>query len=71
MAMTFGGVLLGVVGALMSTRLMTGLLYEVTATDLTTFTTAVTVALGTAFGACLTPAIRASLIDPMVALRSD
>ena len=71
MAMTFGGILLGLVGALMSTRLMTGLLYEVTATDLATFTTAVTIASGTAFGACFKPAVKASLIDPIVALRSD
>jgi putative ABC transport system permease protein len=71
MVMTLGGILLGLVGALMSTRLMTGLLYEVTATDLATFATAFTVALGTAFGACLKPAIKASLIDPILALRSD
>jgi putative ABC transport system permease protein len=69
--MTLGGILLGLAGALMSTRLMTGLLYEVTATDLATFATAFTVALGTAFGACLKPAIKASMIDPILALRSD
>ena len=71
MVMTLGGILLGLVGALMSTRLMTGLLYEVTATDLATFTTAVMIAWGTAFGACLKPAVKASLIDPILALRSD
>jgi putative ABC transport system permease protein len=71
MVMTLGGILLGLVGALMSTRLMTGLLYEVTATDLATFTTAIMIALGTAFGACLKPAITASLVDPVMALRSD
>jgi putative ABC transport system permease protein len=69
--MTLGGILLGLVGALMSTQLMTGLLYEVTATDPMTFTTAVMIALGTAFGACLKPAIAASLVDPVMALRSD
>ena len=71
MVMTLGGILLGLVGALMSTRLMTGLLYEVTATDLVTFTTAAMIALGTAFGACLRPAVTASLVDPVMALRSD
>jgi putative ABC transport system permease protein len=71
MVMTLGGIVLGLVAALMSTRLMTGLLYEVTATDLATFTTAVMIALGTAFGACLRPAVKASLIDPILALRSD
>jgi len=71
MVMTLGGIGLGHVAALMSTRLMTGLLYEVTATDLATFTTAVMIALGTAFGACLRPAVKASLIDPILALRSD
>jgi len=69
--MTLGGIGLGLVAAMMSTRLMTGLLYEVTATDLATFTTAVMIALGTAFGACLRPAVKASLIDPILALRSD
>jgi putative ABC transport system permease protein len=71
MVMTLGGIVLGLVAALMSTRLMTGLLYEVTATDLATFTTAVMIALGTAFGACLRPAVKASVIDPILALRSD
>jgi putative ABC transport system permease protein len=71
MVMTLGGIVLGLVAALMSTRLMTGLLYEVTVTDLATFTTAVMIALGTAFGACLRPAVKASLIDPILALRSD
>jgi putative ABC transport system permease protein len=71
MAVTLGGIVLGLVGALMSTRLMTGLLYEVTATDLATFATAVTIALATAFGACLKPAVTASVVDPVMALRWD
>jgi hypothetical protein len=29
------------------------------------------IAWGVAFGACLKPAVKASLIDPIVALRSD
>ena len=48
----------------MQTWLMTGLLYEVT--ELVTFTTASTIAPGTALDACLKPALEASLIDPVL-----
>ena len=50
---------------------MTALIYEVTPTDLTTFAVAVATVVGTAVAACCGPAVKASLTDPLVALRCD
>jgi putative ABC transport system permease protein len=71
MAVTLGGIALGLAGALASTRVMTALLYEVTPTDLATFAAAVMTVGVTAFAACCGPAVKASLIDPLVALRCE
>jgi putative ABC transport system permease protein len=71
MAITLGGIALGLAAAIVSTRVMTALLYEVTPTDLATFAAAVAIVVGTAFAACFRPAVKASLIDPLVALRCE
>jgi putative ABC transport system permease protein len=71
MAITLGGIALGLAGAMASTQVMTALLYEVTPTDLATFAAAVVTVAGTAFAACCGPAVKASLIDPLVALRCE
>jgi putative ABC transport system permease protein len=71
MAITLGGIALGLAAALASTRVMSALLYEVTPTDPATFAAAVAAVGGTAFAACCGPAIKASLIDPLVALRRE
>jgi predicted permease len=63
------GVVIGVVAALMLTRLMTHMLYGVSASDPLTFIgVAVTLAL-VAIGACYIPTRRAMRVDPVVALR--
>ena len=63
------GLLLGVGGALILTRVLTTLLFDVRPNDGLTYI-AVSVALMlVALGACLVPARRAASVDPMVALR--
>jgi putative ABC transport system permease protein len=71
MAITLGGITLGLAAALPSTQVMTALLYEVTPTDFATFAAAVATVGATAFAACCGPAVKASLIDPLVALRRE
>ncbi len=63
------GLLLGLLGSLAATRLLSGLLFEVQATDPVNLL-AVALFLGAvALLACLTPARRASRVDPLIALR--
>ncbi len=66
-----GGILLGLFGAWSVSRAATSLLFDVSAFD--PFTFAVTaLALGGVAGlACAVPAIRATRIDPVIALRND
>jgi putative ABC transport system permease protein len=71
MAVTLGGIALGLAAALACTPVMTELLYEVTPTDFPTFAAAVMTVTLTAFAACCGPAVKASLIDPLVALRCE
>jgi putative ABC transport system permease protein len=47
------------------------MLFGVRARDPLTLSVVMAVLLGTALAACLTPALRATRIDPMVALRDE
>jgi putative ABC transport system permease protein len=63
------GIGLGLAGALALTRLLAGLLFDVTPLDAATFSAGITVLLVTAAGASLYPAWRAATTDPLAALR--
>jgi ABC-type antimicrobial peptide transport system permease subunit len=65
------GVALGVGGALALSRLLRHLLYSVSPLDALAFSTALVVLVVVALVATLLPALRASRMDPMVALRSE
>jgi len=64
------GIIVGLVGALALTRLMTSLLYGVTATDTLTFAGVSITMLLVAMAASYLPARRATKIDPLDALRN-
>jgi putative ABC transport system permease protein len=65
------GVVAGVVGALVLTRFLDRLLFEVGAHDPLTFAATVAVLALVAAVACALPARRAARVDPMVALRQE
>jgi predicted permease len=71
LVLTAAGLVIGLSGAFVLTRLMSGVLYGVTATDPVTFVTVGAVLLGVAALASWLPARRASHLDPVAALRSD
>jgi putative ABC transport system permease protein len=64
------GIAAGLVGSWWLTRLMSKLLYGVSATDPATFAIVVPVLAAAALVACLVPARRASRLDPIDSLRS-
>ncbi len=65
------GLGIGIGAAILLTRLMSGLLFHVKATDPITFVAMALVLVMIAAAACLAPARRASSVDPMVALRAS
>ena len=69
--MALFGIALGLIVALLLTRLMVKMLYGVSATDPATFTIIVLLLMAVALLASLVPARRATKVDPMLTLRSE
>lgn len=65
------GIFIGLVAALGLTRLMSSQLYEMSPNDPVTFATVAIVLAVVAMAACYIPSLRATRVDPMVALRNE
>jgi ABC-type antimicrobial peptide transport system permease subunit len=69
--LTVVGLVLGLAGAVLVTRVMANLLFGVSATDIATFSIVPLVLMGTATLASYIPAYRATRVDPVTALRDE
>ena len=69
--LTLAGIALGTLGALATSRLLSGLLFGVGAADPTTFAGIALLLVVVALAACWLPARRAAAVDPINALRAD
>jgi putative ABC transport system permease protein len=69
--MVLAGMIIGGIGALILARFLSSALTEIGAFDVTTFAVSSTVLATAALGAVLIPAIRATRIDPVEALRHE
>jgi putative ABC transport system permease protein len=66
-----GGIAVGLLGAWSVSRAIANLFFDVSAADPLTFAVTALALAGVAGLACTVPAIRATRIDPMIALRGD
>jgi ABC-type antimicrobial peptide transport system permease subunit len=71
MELTAAGVVLGLVGAALMTRVIASLLFGVSATDLATFASVPLTLVVIALVASYVPALRATRVDPVIALRDE
>jgi putative ABC transport system permease protein len=71
MKLALVGVALGLAGAFAATRLMSTLLFGVSATDPLTYSSVALLLGAVALFACLIPAHKATKVDPMIALRYE
>jgi putative ABC transport system permease protein len=71
MVSVLAGIVIGLVAAAAATRLIAGLLYGVEATDVPTFVLSTLLLTAVAFVACSAPALKAAVVDPVIALRAE
>ena len=71
MVLTTIGLVAGLAGAFAVTRVMTGLLFEVTASDPATFAAIRLLMTGAALVASFIPARKATRVDPVIALSRE
>jgi ABC-type antimicrobial peptide transport system permease subunit len=71
MELALAGIVLGLIGAVALTRVMAGLLFNVSTIDVATFSIVPLALALTATVAILIPALRATRVDPVVALREE
>ena len=71
MGLALVGLTIGLIASLALTRLMKSLLFEVSASDPIVFGLIGLLLSGVAFAACAIPALRATRVDPMIALRYE
>jgi len=71
LAPVVGGLIVGLAGSLAAGRLIAGLLYGVAGADPLVFAGVALVLLAAAAMACVLPALRATRVDPLVALRYE
>jgi putative ABC transport system permease protein len=69
--LTIAGIVLGLIGAGALTRVMSSLLFGISATDLVTFAAVPVMLAAVALLASCIPALRATRVDPVVALRDE
>jgi ABC-type antimicrobial peptide transport system permease subunit len=71
MRVCLGGVLIGIVVALVAGRALQGILYGVSSSDIITISVVVLIVIGVAGLASIVPAVRASRFDPVQVLREE
>jgi putative ABC transport system permease protein len=71
MTLVAAGLVIGLPAAFATTRLLSSVLFDVTAHDATSFAAATVMLCAVALAACGVPAFRASRINPIAALRID
>jgi predicted permease len=71
LTMASAGLAVGMIAALALTHLISGLLFGITPTDPLTLAVVAAILLAVALGATLLPAVRATRVDPLTALRAE
>jgi ABC-type antimicrobial peptide transport system permease subunit len=71
MQLTLIGILAGLTGAAALTRVISSLLFGVSTRDVATFLVVPVLLAAVAFAATVIPALRATNVDPLVALREE